>query len=115
MLQVDRPVKDFLQLVLGVFLDLPLVGIHKGLGVTQASAEEYLEFVLGDRDRGVGVISPLVLLPAEANPVLEERRGKRDPGRPRSSSGSKIVLILLTEVVAVYVGLSMVYVRGAGL
>ena len=115
MLQVDRPVKAFLQLVLGVSLDLPPVGIHKGLGVIQAPAEERLEFVPGDRDRGVGVMSPLVLLPSEANPVPEERRSKGDLGRPRSSSSSEIVLTLLTKVVAIHMGLSAIYVRGMGL
>ena len=73
------------------------------MGVTQAPAEERLEFVPGDRDRGIGVMSPLVLLPSEANPIPKKRCGKRDPGRPRSSSGSKIVLTLLTKVIAVYV------------
>ena len=66
------PVKDFLQLVLGVFLDLPPVGIHKSLGVTQAPAERRLELVLGDQDRGIGVMSPFILLLAEADPVSEE-------------------------------------------
>ena len=60
-------------------------------------------------------MSPLVLLPAEADPVPEEGRSKENSGRPRSSSGSKVVFTLLTEVVAVHVGLSAVYVRGAGL
>ena len=115
MLQVGCPVEDFLKLILGVSLDLTPVGIHKGLGVTQAPAEERLELILGDRDRGIGVMPPLVLLPAEANSVPEEGRGKGNPGRPCSSGGSKVVLILLTEVVAVNVGLSVVYVRGAGL
>ena len=55
-------------------------------------------------------MSPLVLLPAEADPVPQERHGKGNPDRSRSSSGSKVVLTLLTEVVAVYVGLSTVYV-----
>ena len=58
---------------------------------------------------------PLVLLPMEADPVLEEGCGKKNSGRPRSSSSSKIVLTLLTEVVAVHVGLFAVYVRGTGL
>ena len=57
----------------------------------------------------------LVLLPVEANLVLEERSGKENLGRPRGSSGSKVVLTLLTEVVAVHVELSVVYVRKAGL
>ena len=115
MLQVGRPVEDFLQLVLGVSLDLPPVGIHKGLGVTQAPAEEGFELVPRDRDRAVSVSLPLVLLPAKADPVSEEGRGKGNSGRPRSSSGSKVVLTLLTEVVAVYVGLSAIYIRGTGL
>ena len=107
---MGRFVEDFLQLVLGVSLDLPLVGIHKGLGVTQAPTKECLEFVPGNRNKSVGVMSPLVLLPAEANPVPKKRRSKKDPGRPRSSSGSGIVLTLLTEVVAVHVGLSVIYI-----
>ena len=57
---------------------------------------------------------PPVLLPMEADPVLEEKRGKGNPGRPRSSSGSKIVLTLLTKVVVVHMGLSAVHVRGTG-
>ena len=77
--------------------------------------EERLKLVPRDRDRGLCVMSLLVLLPAEADPVLEERCGKGNPGRPRGSSGSKVVLTLLTEVVAVHVGLSAIYVRGAGL
>ena len=55
-------------------------------------------------------MSPLILLPAEANLVPEEERGKENPGRPRSSSGSKVVLTLLTKVVAVHMGLSAIYV-----
>ena len=58
---------------------------------------------------------PLILLPAEANLVLEEGRGKRNLGRPRIPSRSKVVLTLLTKVIAVQVGLSMVNVWGAGL
>ena len=63
------PVEDFLLLMLGVPLELSLVGVHKGLGVIQASSKECFELVPRDRDRGFGVISPLVLLPAEADPV----------------------------------------------
>ena len=60
-------------------------------------------------------MSLLVLLPLKADPVLEERHDKENLGKPCSSSGSKIVLILLTEVVAVHVGLSAIYVREVGL
>ena len=107
-LQVGCLVEDFLLLVLGVPLELSLVGVHKGMGVTQASSEECLELVSRDCNRSFGVMSPLVLLPAEADPVPQERRGKENPGRSRGSSGRKIVLTLLIEVVAVYVRLSVV-------
>ena len=60
-------------------------------------------------------MSPLVLLLAETDPVPEEECSKKNLGRPHSSSGSKVVLTLLTEVIAVYVGLFTVYVREAGL
>ena len=114
-LQVGCPVEDFLLLVLGVPLELSPVGVHKGLGVTKATAEECLEFVLCDRDRGFGVISPLVLLSAEADPVSQEERSKKNLGWSHSFSGSKIVLTLLTEVVTVQVGLSAIYIRGTSL
>ena len=102
-------------LVLGVPLELSSVGVHKGLGVTQAPAEERLELVSRDQDRIVCVMSPLILLPAKADLIPEERRDKGNPGRPRSSSDSKIVLALLTEVVVVHVGFSIVYAREMGL
>ena len=60
-------------------------------------------------------MSLLVLLQAEADPVPEKRCGKENSSTLRSSSGSKVVLTLLTEVVAVYVGLFAVYVRRTGL
>ena len=77
--------------------------------------EERLELVPRDRNRNLFIMSPLVLLPAEADPVLEEERGKKNLGRPRGSSGTKVVFTLLTEVVAVYVGHSAIYVRGMSL
>ena len=65
---------------------------------------------------GAGMLtSCLRLLPTEADPVSEERHDKGNPGRPHSSIGSKIVLTLLTEVVAVHVGLFAVYVQRTGL
>ena len=109
-LEVGCTVEDFLLLVLGVSLELSPIGAYKGLGVTQAMTEECLEFVSCDRNGGFGVMSLLVLLPAETDPVPQEEHGKGNPGRSHSSSGSKIVLTLLTEVVAVHVGLSAVYV-----
>ena len=97
--------------MLGVSLNLSLVGVHKGLEVIQAPAEEYLELVPRDWDKRVYIMFPLVLLPAKTDPVPKEGCGKKNLDRLRSSSGSKIVLILLTEIVAVHMRLSAVYVR----
>ena len=60
-------------------------------------------------------MSLLVLLPTETDPVLQEGRSKWNPGRSCGSSSSKIVLTLLTEVVAALMGLSAVYVQGTDL
>ena len=79
------------------------------------SGKEHFELVSRDCGRSVCVMSPLVLLPAEADPVLEERHGKENPGRLRSSSGSKVVLTLLTKVIVVNMRLPAVYVLGSGL
>ena len=101
--------------MLGVPLELSPVCVYKDIWVTQALLEKYLELVPLDQDKVVCVMFPFVLLSAEADAVPEEERGKGNPDRPRNSSGSKIVLTLLTEVVVVYVGLSVVYVRGISL
>ena len=101
--------------MLGVPLDLSPVGVHEGLGVTQALAEKRLELVPGNQDRAVCVSLPFILLLAETDPIPKERYGKGNLVSSRSPSGSKIVLTLLTEVVAVHVRLFAVYVWGTGL
>ena len=58
---------------------------------------------------------PLVLLIAEADPVSETGYGKKNLVSSHSSSGSKVVLILLIEVVTVYMGLSTIHVWRTGL
>ena len=58
---------------------------------------------------------PLILLPVEANPVPEKERSKKNPVSFCSFSNSKIVLTLLTEVIAVHVGIFVIYVQGMGL
>ena len=60
-------------------------------------------------------MSLLVLLPAETDLVPVKGRGKKNPGKSHSYRGSKIVLTLLTEFVAVYMGLFVVYIWEAGL
>ena len=97
-----------------VLPDLPPIDVHKSLGVTQTSAEERLELVPYDRGSAVGVVLPLVLLPTEADSVPKEGRSKKNLIGPPSSSGGKVVLTLLTKVVAFHMGIFAMHVRGMG-
>ncbi len=56
-----------------------------------------------------------MLLLAEIDLVPEERGRKRNLVWPGGSAGGKMVLILLAEVVAFYMGPTAVDVRGLGL
>ena len=78
-------------------------------------SKECFELVLRNWDRDICVMFLLILLPAEADLVPKEGRDKKNLGRLRSFSGSKIVFTLLTKVVAVHWGLSAIYVWGTGL
>lgn len=78
--------------------------------VPQTLAEEHLELVPHDQDRAVYVLFLLILLSAKTDLVPKEKRGKKSLVSPPSSNGSKVVLILLIEVVALYVGFSAVYI-----
>ncbi len=53
-----------------------------------------------------------MLLPAEVDSVPEEEGCKRDSVWPGGPAGGKMVLTLLTEVIAFHVGPTAVDVRG---
>ena len=77
--------------------------------------EECFELVIRDQNRAVCGLLPLVLLPTETNLVPKEGYDKKYLSRHHSSSGSKVVLTLLIEIVVVYVRLSAIYVKRTGL
>ena len=56
-----------------------------------------------------------MLVPAEADPIAEEKACKRGAVEASSSGGGKMIFILLTEVVALHVRLTIVEVRELGL
>lgn len=101
---------NFFQLILGVLLNLFLIAVHKSLGVPQAPAEKCLKLVPYDLDGVICVLLPLVLLLAEADLVLKKERNKKNLLSLSSSNSSKIVITLLTEVIALHVGLSVVQI-----
>ena len=48
----------------------------------------------------------------ETNPILEEKRGKKNLGSLSSCNNGKIVLILWIEILILYMALSAIYVQG---
>ncbi len=56
-----------------------------------------------------------MLLAAEVDSIPEKRGCKRNLIWPGGFSGSKVVFTLLTEVVALHVGPTVVDIRGLGL
>ncbi len=56
-----------------------------------------------------------MLLPAEVDSIPEKGGRKRNSVGPGGSTGGKMVLILMAEVVAFHVGPTVVDVRGLGL
>ena len=76
--------------------------------------EKRLELAPRDCDRAICVLISLILLLEEVDLILEEGHDNKNSVSPFSSSGGKIVLTLLTEVVLFYVGLFVVHVRGTG-
>lgn len=110
MLYIYCLVKNFLELVLAVLFDLFLIAIYKHLKVLKALAEERLKLVTHNQDKAVYVLLPLVLLLMKADPVLEERRSKRNLVTPFCYNNGKVVFILLTEVVLLYVELFAIHI-----
>ena len=77
--------------------------------------EESLEFV---RNRGDGIVAfklYFVLLLVEINPISEKRGCKRDAFVTCGSSRVKIILILLTKVIALYRRAFIVKIRVSSL
>ena len=54
---------------------------------------------------------PLVLLPTEVDAVTQEGCCKRNTVAALGPGGGKVILTLLTEVIAFHVGLTTIYVR----
>lgn len=95
----------FFLLVLRVPLSSTLDGVYESPGITEILSETCFKF--GPRQRTFGLTSTLVLVPSEADPTIKEQSGK---GCAVQASGAGGVEALLTEVVALHMGLSVVEV-----
>ena len=102
------PILYFLILVLGVLLNLGSdIGYKRG-GFSETLSEKSLEFILSKGGGHVALNLGLVLLLAKVDPGVEERGRKGNTLRPRNTGHVEMVLTLLTEVVVLHVGTTIV-------
>ena len=73
--------------------------------------KEGFDLLPGDGDCAFSLMFPLVLLLTEVNEVLKEGCYKRNAIGAFGSGGGKVILILLTKVIAFHVGLTIIDVR----
>lgn len=76
--------------------------------------EKRLKLVLYDHNRVVCILFLFVLLSTKADSVLKKRRSKKNLIRAFNSNGSKIILILITKILAFYLRFFVVYIGGVG-
>lgn len=103
-----RPILNFLLLVLGIPLDLNPNAGHKSGGFSKAEPEKGLEFVPSRTDGIVAFNLSLVLLLAKVDLIPEKRGCKGYVLGARGSGCVKIGILLSAEVVALYVGATIV-------
>lgn len=87
----------------------------KGSGFSQAPTKENLEFVPSNGDRAFAFYPMLVLLPTKIGSVPDKQCCKGYSVWSLSSSSCKVVLTLLTEVIALHVGLFTIHIWEPGL
>ena len=73
--------------------------------------KEGFELLPGDGDGTFSLILPLILLPTKVDAVPKEGCCKGNAVGAFSSGGGKVILTLLTEVIAFHVGLTTIDVK----
>ena len=105
----------FFLLVLEILLDFGPDASYKQGGFSKILPKKGLKFV---PSRGDGIVTfnlSFVLLPVEVNPVSEKRGCKGDAFVACSFSRIKMVLILLTEIIALHMQAAIVKIGISGL
>lgn len=110
MFKMGGPILYFLLLVLTVSSNPIPDNIYKQLRVSETLLKEDLELILG-QEIFDGLMLYFVLVPAKANPAMKERSGKRCSVRASGTGGGKMIPILLTKVVILHMGFTMVEIR----
>lgn len=101
-------------LVLRIPLDFsPNVG-HKSSRFFKTLPKKGFEFVPSRKNNIVAFKLDFMLLPAKINPISEKQGHKRNMLRDCGTSGTEIVFTLLTEVIVLYIRVTMVLVTVLG-
>lgn len=101
--------------MLGIPLVLSSDASYEGSGFSKALLEKSLEFVPSRKDGTVTFNLGLVLLPVEVNPIPKKQGYKGYALRAHDTWRVKIILALLTKIIALYVGATLVQVVVPGL
>ena len=96
------PVLYFFLLVLRVSFDFISDVINERGEFSEILSKKCFEFVLSKGSNPVPLNLSLVLLPAEIDPILEEKSCKKHALVARGTGRVKIVFTLLTEVVILH-------------
>ena len=102
-------------MILKVFSDNIPDSVEEGLRLTQALTKEDLEFLLGDKYVNLILHFLLLLLLVKKSGNLEECSNKWYWLLTFGPGGSKIVLILLKEVISFQVSFNLIYIQESGL
>ena len=113
MLKVGGVVSSLFQLVFGVPSKLALDAIDKGLGVPEVLSEKV--FKLRPHDWSGAFVVVLVLGPSEADVATKEYGSKEGTIYPCGAWDFKIILTLLTKVVAIHMRFSEIGLLGPSL
>lgn len=79
----------------------------------QAFLRKCLELISGDWKNTIYILFLFIQLPSKVDMVLEKRYNKWNLVKTLSFSIDKVILALLTEVVAFYVRFAVIYVWGS--
>ena len=96
--------------MLETFLNGALNSVDKELGLIQALVKEGFKFSTSDGDVGFILHLLLVLLPANQSNIFERNDGKWHLILTFGPGGSKTVLTLLEEVIALQVSFTVIYI-----
>ncbi len=87
----------------------------KRIGFPQALSSKGLKFFPGQRSDSVAFGPGLMLLPAMEDAVFQERRCKRYAFVALGLGGLKVILALLTKMIAFHVRVAIIEIRVPGL